>query len=148
VIGALILITAAPAEIPPPTMRGPHFACRMADRSGEVFTISGQLGAGRRFNVPTATLRPTWSYRFSEGQVEDSQAGFAGTPILASSSTEPGDFRVMVRYAAGRNGRRIDIGDDGRARLTEDNSGDVLADGTCRLEFEPRVASMGLETRR
>ena len=147
-IAALALIATAPDGVPPPTLRGPHYACRMTARSGEQFTVSGELGSGRRVMRRTADSPSDWFYRFSDARIVDSQAGFSGAPILATSTSDTDHPQVTVRYLAGRNGRRIDIGEDGHARLTEDNTGDVLADGICRLAFEPRVASRELEIRR
>ena len=148
-VAALLLLAAAgEAMPPPPTWRGPHFLCRLTDRAGENFTVSGTLGEGRRRNPTASERNPAWHYHYDEARIEDGQARFEGAPILATSTTNPNDLSLSVRYAAGRNGRRISIDERGNARLTEDNSGDVLADGLCRLTFAPRVASLEMETRR
>ena len=145
---AMVLLAAA-ADLPPPSLRGPHFACRMTDRAGETFTVNGSLGIGRRrASYPADGGMAAWSYHYREARIEDSHAHFDGAAIFALSGPSPDDMTVLVRYAAGRNGRRIDIDGNGRARLSEDNTGDVIADGTCRLEFTPQVAGNALETRR
>ena len=146
-VALAVLALAAAENLPPPALRGPQFACRMTDRAAQVFEVSGELGVGRRRDAPAAGL-PAWNYLYRESRVADSQTGFAGTAIDATSSGAGENMHLVVRYLAGRNGRRLDIGEDGHARLTEDNTGDVLADGTCRLAFEPRVASHEPEMRR
>ena len=146
-VALAVLALAAAEDLPPPSLRGPHFACLMTGRAAEVFEVSGELGVGRRRDAPVAAL-PAWNYLYRDTRVADSQAGFAGTAIDATSSGAGDNMHLVVRYLAGRNGRRLDIGEDGRARLTEDNTGDVLADGTCRLAFSPRVASREPEMRR
>lgn len=147
-VAAMLLMAAAgEAMPPPPTLRGPYYACRMTDPAGETFNVAGQLGEGRRINSPNHMAQPQWSYDYAAARIEDSQAGFAGPPIDAWSSPRIDNIRIIVRYAAGRNGRRISIGEGGHARLTEDNSGNVLADGLCRLTYAPAMAMTGKASR-
>jgi hypothetical protein len=147
VVGLAVLALAAVEGVPPPSLPGPHFACRMTDRAGGAFEISGHLGSGRR-RASTSGPLPAWNYLYRDARVADSQTGFDGAAIDATTSGAGDGMQVVVRYLAGRNGRRITIGEGGLARLTEENTGDVIADGTCRLVFAPRIASQQLEPRR
>ena len=146
-VALAVLALAAAEGVPPPSMRGPHFACSMTDRTGAAFEISGDLGSGHR-RASTSGPLPAWNYLYRDARVEDSQTRFDGAAIDATTSGAGEGMQVVVRYLAGRNGRRITIGEGSRARLTEENTGDVLADGNCRLVFAPRIASQQSEPRR